>query len=136
MQCAVHNKPMKQNRGGYWYSPTPVAKSADGKTVLEWCPWKPDGVSAVATKRADGAPTPSDADMPPALPQSFNNRALDEGTSGEPDWDYIGRVKALCGMVNGRLAVGQPVEKVIEELPQFTRLVKAIEAEAKHVHGH
>ena len=40
MICEVHDKEMKQNSRG-WFCSTPVRKSPDGKTVLEWCTWKP-----------------------------------------------------------------------------------------------
>ena len=36
MQCEIHQKEMKEGKFGP-YCATPVRKSDDGQTVLEWC---------------------------------------------------------------------------------------------------
>lgn len=116
----------------YGYScPTPVTKSADGKTVLEWCAWKPEGGDGhSADTFNDNVPPFRDGDEGPESKQTFSNRE-DDG----PDWNYLGRVKALCGMVNARLSGLRPVDEIQRELPIFTVLIRAIEAEAQNAVG-
>lgn len=54
MICGIHNKEMKQNARG-WYCATPIEKSANGKTVLKWCDFKPAEEAAVGQKRVEVA---------------------------------------------------------------------------------
>lgn len=44
---------MKQNSRGYFCS-TPVRKSPDGKTVLEWCTWKPSKTATPERQQLEG----------------------------------------------------------------------------------
>lgn len=41
--CPIHNKPLKMGKYGL-YCNQPLVKSPDGKTVLEWCKYKPGEV--------------------------------------------------------------------------------------------
>lgn len=34
--CSIHNKPLKQGKGGSWYCSTPVKKDNKGN-IVEWC---------------------------------------------------------------------------------------------------
>src|SRR5688572_3932433 len=127
--CALHKKPMRYNARYGWSCPTPLKKSQDGKTVIEWCCWKPgeDGLgrSVPAESVRDDIPFPTEESVPSK--QSFNGVPLEE-TDG-PNWVEIGRVKALCGMVNARLQNHTPAD-ILPEVPHLRRLLRHLEAEA------
>ena len=51
--CPTHEKEMRQNSKGY-FCPTPTKKSPDGKTVLEWCQYKPPRESTPERQELEG----------------------------------------------------------------------------------
>ena len=51
--CEVHDKEMKQNSKG-WYCATPTKRTPDGKTVLEWCTWKPSKEATPERQELEG----------------------------------------------------------------------------------
>ena len=53
MICPEHQKEMRQNSKGY-FCPTPIKKSPDGKTVLEWCKWKPEKSATPEREQLEG----------------------------------------------------------------------------------
>lgn len=58
MNCEIHNKPMKQNRKG-WYCSTPIEKDANGN-VTRWCEYKP-AKAPITPAFQSNVPKPPDA---------------------------------------------------------------------------
>lgn len=56
MQCEIHQKEMKEGKFGP-YCATPVRKSDDGQTVLEWCQFGQKPKSAKSNAQSDALVT-------------------------------------------------------------------------------
>lgn len=111
VMCPVHGKMLKENARGS-YCPTPIRKSPDGQTVIEWCKWKP-GMTSAVKPLAD-----------------ITREDLPSGEK-EPDWDairdeknrFIARQVAYKGVIELRIAglikdnqVWETVKKHTEQL--------------------
>src|SRR5689334_12042096 len=99
MKCPIHpNEEMTQKDGQY--GPFWSHRLADGT----WCNGKPKRQAPGAY--AATAPTPAvhlPDDEPPFTDDEPQTEARFSRASEGPDWEHIGRVKALCGMVNAML---------------------------------
>lgn len=89
--CPTHQKPMKRGKGGSYFCATPISKSPDGSTVLEWCSYKPGEVT-----------TPQNQPIAEPLDRwgKLVNTPLREPTREpvkEPDWNEIalGKTRSL-----------------------------------------
>jgi len=103
MLCPLHQKELKQGKFG-WYCATP--EKDDQGNVVSWCKYKPGTI--------------------PVKP--INQKVI--GRTQE-EWDKIGRVKALCGMVNGMLGAGVKPQEI--DLADLSALVQKIESLADFI---
>lgn len=100
--CPIHQKELRQGKFGLYCA----TKMEDGS----WCKYK-------GTEESVHKHVPTNA-----LPN--NGRT-------QQQWDNLGRVKALCGMVNGMLSNGTPPSQI--DVKELATLVKEVEFHAEQI---